>query len=59
MARSERADVWRVRVDGLWLESDPGASGGADDSWMIAPCVIPPEAVMLCERDVPVDEDDA
>jgi hypothetical protein len=46
------ADIWRVRVDGLWLEGDPGASGGADDGWMIAARPIPPEDLTLHERDV-------
>jgi hypothetical protein len=41
-----------VRVDGLWLEGDPGASGGADDGWMIAARPIPPEDLTLHERDV-------
>lgn len=52
MPRSEPADIWRVRVDGLWLESDPNASGGADDTWMIAGRPIPAEDVALHERDV-------
>lgn len=47
------ADIWRVRVDGLWLEGDPGAGGGADDGWMIAAQPIPPEHLKLYERDVP------
>ena len=51
MPRRERVDIWRVRVDGHWMESDPGASGGAADAWMIAPCPIPSEAVTLCESD--------
>jgi len=34
------------------LESDPNASGGADDTWMIAGRPIPAEDVALHERDV-------
>jgi hypothetical protein len=52
MARPGPADIWRVRVDGLWLEGDPGASGGGDDDWMIAAGPIPAEDVALLERDV-------
>jgi hypothetical protein len=43
MPRPGPADIWRVQVDGLWLEGDPGASGGGDDDWMISPEPIPPE----------------
>ena len=46
------ADIWRVRVNGLWLEGDPLASGGGDDAWMISPEPIPADRVTLCERDV-------
>jgi hypothetical protein len=53
MARPGPADIWRVRVDGLWLEGDPGASGGADDGWMIAGEPIPAADLELHERDVP------
>jgi hypothetical protein len=52
MARPGRADIWRVRVDSLWLEGDPGASGSGDDDWMIAIEPIPAEDVALLERDV-------
>jgi len=52
MPRPGPADIWRVRVDGLWLESDPNASGGADDAWMIAAQPISAEDVALCQRDV-------
>jgi hypothetical protein len=46
------SDIWRVRVDGLWLEGDPSAGGGAGDTWMISPEPIPAEHVTLCERDI-------
>ncbi len=45
-------DVWRVRVDGLWLEGDPGSSGGADTYWAIARQPIPASDLVLVERDV-------
>ena len=45
------ADIWRVRVDGLWLEGDPNGGGG-DDDWMICPAPIPPERIELFEADV-------
>ncbi len=34
------ADVWAVRVDGLWVESGP-------DGWIILPEPVPPERVRL------------
>jgi hypothetical protein len=37
---------------GIWLESDPGASGGLDDIWMIAVEPIPAADVSLLERDL-------
>jgi hypothetical protein len=46
------SDIWRVRVDGIWLEGDPGASDGGDDCWMIAPEPIPAENLSLHEREV-------
>jgi hypothetical protein len=46
------ADIWCVRVDGIWLEGDPAASGGGDEDWMISPQPIPPYRVTLCERGV-------
>jgi hypothetical protein len=52
MPRPGPADIWRVQVDGLWLEGDPGASGGGDDDWMISPEPIPPEQLTLHERDI-------
>ena len=33
----QAVDIWAVRLDGTWLIGDPGASGGGDDVWMIAP----------------------
>lgn len=44
------SDVWAVRVDGLWLEGDPGANGG--DNWMIVPEPVGPERLWLAETDV-------
>lgn len=41
------ADIWQVAVDGLWLISDPNASGGLDDGWAIAPDPIAPERLKL------------
>jgi hypothetical protein len=41
MVHGEPADIWRVRVDGLWLVSDPGASGGLDEHWMITTDPLP------------------
>ena len=34
------ADIWAVRVDGLWVESGP-------DGWMILPEPVPPERLRL------------
>jgi hypothetical protein len=36
------ADVWAVRVDGLWVESGP-------DGWIILPEPVPPERLRLVE----------
>jgi hypothetical protein len=36
------ADVWAVRVDGLWVESGP-------DGWLIVPEPVPPERLRLVE----------
>jgi hypothetical protein len=44
------ADVWEVVVDGLWLVSDPNASGGLEDGWAIAPGAIGPDRVRLRRR---------
>jgi hypothetical protein len=52
MHGSGPADVWRVRVDGIWLEGAPDASGGGDDGWMIAPVAIAPEDVELVATDI-------
>jgi hypothetical protein len=51
MVHGETADIWHVRVDGLWLISDPG-TGGLDDDWMIATEPIPPASLDLVERDL-------
>jgi hypothetical protein len=52
MTRGEPADIWSVRVDGVWLISDPSSSGGLDDHWVIATAPLPPAAVRLVERDL-------
>jgi hypothetical protein len=51
MARAP-SDIWQVRVDGLWLEGDPGASGGGDDIWMILPEPVGPDRLKLIDTDV-------
>lgn len=51
MAR-EPSDIWEVSVDGLWLEGDPGASGGGDEIWMIPPEPVGPERLRLLDTDV-------
>jgi hypothetical protein len=58
MARPGPADVWRVRVDGLWLRSDPSCSGGLDDEWMISSRPIARHDIELVERGVPPRSDD-
>jgi hypothetical protein len=40
-------DIWQVSEDGLWLVSDPNASGGLEDGWAIAAEPIAPERVTL------------
>jgi hypothetical protein len=52
MTRGEPADIWSVRVDGVWLIGDPGAGGGIDDNWAIATEPLPPGALRLVERDL-------
>ena len=52
MVRGEPADVWKVRVDGLWLISDPNASGGLDNHWAIATDPIDAARLQLVERDL-------
>lgn len=44
MPGPRRADIWSVRVDGLWLVGDPGAGGG-DDYWMISLAPIGPDRI--------------
>ena len=36
------ADIWAVRVDGLWVESGP-------DGWIILPEPVPPERLRLLQ----------
>jgi hypothetical protein len=45
MAR-EPADVWEADVRGLWLEGDPGASGGGGRNWLLLPEPLSPAAVV-------------
>ena len=45
-------DVWAVRVDGLWLEGDPGADGGGGSNWMIVTEPIGPDRLKLVDTDV-------
>jgi hypothetical protein len=51
MARTP-SDIWQVGVDGLWLEGDPNAGGGGDESWMILPEPIGPDRPKLVEIDI-------
>lgn len=53
MSRARTADIWSVRVDGIWLEGAPDADGGGGDDWMIAPEPIGPDRVELIEADIP------
>lgn len=43
--RGREVDVWTAALSGQWLISDPGASGGLDDNWMI--CLDPIQAAAL------------
>jgi hypothetical protein len=36
------ADLWAVRIDGLWVETGP-------DGWMILPEPVPPERLRLLQ----------
>jgi len=45
--RGREVDIWAVALDGRWLISDPGSSGGLDDGWMICLDPIPPRALEL------------
>ena len=46
------ADIWSARVDGIWLEGAPDASGGGDDGWMISPMAIAPQDIELVETEI-------
>jgi hypothetical protein len=46
------ADIWSARVDGIWLEGAPDASGGGDDGWMISPIAIAPQDIELVETEI-------
>jgi hypothetical protein len=52
MPRQDLPDIWAVRVDDVWLETDTSASGGADEDWMICPQPIASERVELIEADI-------
>jgi hypothetical protein len=39
----EPAGIGQIAVDGLWLISDPNASGGADDAWWISTEPVTPD----------------
>jgi hypothetical protein len=56
--REDPCDAWAVRVDGLWLEGDPGADGGGSDHWVIVPEAIGPERLRLVERAIRGERDD-
>ncbi|HYB23247.1 MAG TPA: hypothetical protein VED41_05585, partial [Solirubrobacteraceae bacterium] len=43
------ADVWEADVRGLWLEGDPGASGGGGGNWLLLPEPLSPERLRLLE----------
>jgi hypothetical protein len=42
-------DVWETDVSGLWLEGDPGASGGGGGNWLLLPEPLLPERLRLLE----------
>jgi hypothetical protein len=43
------ADVWEADVRGLWLEGDPGASGGGGGNWLLLPEPLSAERLCLLE----------
>lgn len=45
--RGRGADIWAAALRGQWLISDPSASGGLDDNWMICLKPIPARALAL------------
>jgi hypothetical protein len=52
MPRDGLTDIWAARLDGVWLEGAPDASGGADRDWAICPEPIAPDRLELIERDI-------
>jgi hypothetical protein len=52
MGRGRRVDIWAVELNGVWLEGDPGASGGGGDYWMICPQPISPRQLRLVAKDL-------
>jgi len=52
MPHGETADVWRVDVEGTWLEGAPDDDQGGGDSWMIAPVPIPRSRLRLVLTDL-------
>jgi hypothetical protein len=53
MPRYDLTDIWAARVDDVWLETDPSASGGGDQDWMICPQPIASARVELIKGDIP------
>ncbi len=45
--RGREVDIWAVALDGQCMISDPSASGGLDDRWMICLDPIPAERLEL------------
>jgi len=43
------ADLWAVDVAGMWLEGDPGSSGGGGANWLLLPEPLPPGRLRLLE----------
>jgi hypothetical protein len=49
----DATDVWAVRVDGLWLEGDPGLWVDHDGPVLVTAALVTPERLELVEQDVP------
>jgi hypothetical protein len=45
--RGREVEIWAVALAGQWMISDPSASGGLDDGWMICLDPIPAERLEL------------
>jgi len=41
------ADIWAVRVDGVWLAGAPDDDGGGGSDWVIAPTPFPRDRIRL------------